>query len=241
MDPISMGILAGPQRFGKPRPKKHPEDHPIDSIEEGPLGDSTLMVRTPGVGTITFDTSMGSTDIRARDAKKDFNTLYSNEWLDLRETDGYVYSHESRCGGKIVCILVVDRNRDGMVLGRYEVVPCHFSPDDSEELVSITGGVENDDPVATAIMEVREEAGYTITKEDLNFLGEYHPSKSADTTAFLYWVDVAGKPQQKPEGDGSEGEKHCRVEWMEIGDAVQSCVDPLFFTCLLKYWWTTAG
>ena len=52
--------------------------------------------------------------------------LYDNEWLQLKTTDeGYVYSHESRCNGHIVAMLVTDPSRKDPILGRYERTPAH--------------------------------------------------------------------------------------------------------------------
>ena len=90
--------------------------------------------------------------------------LYENKWLSLCEVDGYVYSHESRSNGRLVAILVIDsKKHPGQVYGRFEACPAHF---DGRQLTSITGGVEKDDPMATAIMELEEEGSVKV-KEHL--------------------------------------------------------------------------
>lgn len=160
-------------------------------------------------------------------------TLYNNEWLSLKEIDGYVYSHEKRCDGKVVAILVVDsKDHKGEVLGRFEKVPAHF---DEVSACSITGGYEHGDkPVDTAIRELLEEAGYEATRDEMISLGTVRPTKSCDTITHLFAVDVAGKKQTKPEGDGSDGEKDAYVEWISVKDGV-ACKDPLVSTMIIRY------
>lgn len=160
-----------------------------------------------------------------------YKSLYENEWLSLRDTDGYIYSHETKGNGKKVAILVVDSDKPGKVIGRYENNNAHF---DGLQLASITGTVEKDDPLSTAVMEVDEEAGYFIKEDDLIPLGTVKPSKSADTVCHLYVVDVAGKSQHEPEGDGSEGEQGAYVKWITAKEAVE-CKDPLMSVLLMRY------
>jgi 8-oxo-dGTP pyrophosphatase MutT (NUDIX family) len=157
--------------------------------------------------------------------------LYDNEWLSLIDSDGYIYSHEVKGDGKKVAILVVDSQNPGKVLGRYENTPAHG---DGIQLASITGTVEDDDPLSTAVMETDEEAGFFVDEDELIELGIVRPSKSADTTCYLYAVDVAGKTQHEPEGDGSSGEQGAYVKWISAQDAVE-CKDPLMSVMLMRY------
>jgi hypothetical protein len=65
-------------------------------------------------------------------------------------------------------------------------------------------------------------------------LGTVRPSKSTDTIVHLFGVDVAGKKQSKPEGDGSDGEKDAYVEWISVEDGIK-CKDPLVATMIARY------
>jgi ADP-ribose pyrophosphatase YjhB (NUDIX family) len=147
-------------------------------------------------------------------------TLLDNEWLSLRvvrEPDrgvnGYVFSHESRCAGRIVAVLpyrvvkVPSRAflgeppcpdqrcacRTGVqmeYLVKSEMTPC-WSLD--QVLSAITGGHEGGDIADDAVREMLEETGYEITRDELVPLGESYASKSADTVYTLFGVDLTGK------------------------------------------------
>jgi len=161
--------------------------------------------------------------------------LFHNDWLSLMETDdGYVYSHETRCNGKIVAILVYEPGADEdihRVLGRFENTPCHG---DGIALTSITGGVENDDVKGTAIMELKEEAGIIAKPEDLIDLGVVRPTKSTDTEVYLFAVRGDDKETVEAKGDGSKGEKGAYCKWVSPLEAV-NCKDPLVPTMIFRY------
>jgi 8-oxo-dGTP pyrophosphatase MutT (NUDIX family) len=162
-------------------------------------------------------------------------TLQSNPWLSLMQVEdpdrgvsGYVYAHETRSDGKIVLILpfrAKTSNQFGVeVLFRREVTPCW---DMNPRLSGITGGVEEEDPAEDALRELEEEAGYTISREDLIFLGTTRASKAMDTVYHLYAANLEGKSQSDAIGDGSQLESEGSVEWhdsaMDCEDAVASC------------------
>jgi len=160
--------------------------------------------------------------------------LHKTEWLSLYDTEGYVYCHETRANGKLVAVLIVDSSRPGMVLGRYEKCPPH---DDDIELCSLTGCVEGDDPVATAVMEVDEEAGYNIEPSELVELGTLRPAKNCDTKMFLYAVDVNGKDSHEAKGDGTKWEETSHTNWVSLKDAIE-CKDPLMGVMIARHFIT---
>lgn len=134
--------------------------------------------------------------------------LFDSKWLQLREVDNYVYSHEIRCNGMIVLILPYRRiGKDGWeFLIREETTPC-WSP--LPTLSAMTGGVENpENPVDDAARELFEESGYSVSAEALVFLGKCRASKSSDTYYHLYTVDLAGiEPEEAGGGgDGTEND-----------------------------------
>lgn len=163
-------------------------------------------------------------------------TLFANSWLSLMQIEdpdkgvsGYVYAHETRCDGKIVLILPFRGKKDSAfggieVMFRREVTP---SWDMNPRLSGITGGVEEEDPAEDALRELEEEAGYTLSRENLIFLGTAYASKAMDTVYYLYAVNVDGQSQQNATGDGSRLESEGSVEWhdsaMECEDAVATC------------------
>ncbi len=174
-------------------------------------------------------------------ADKVDKVLYNNEWLQLKETsEGYIYSHESRCNGHIVAMLVIDPSRREPILGRYERTPAHY-PGAAEwkdvplELASITGGVDKGmTPREAAVMETKEEAGYKVTDDDLIDLGTVKPSKSADTIVHLYAVEVKDQSRGDAEGDGSKGEQDAYCDWVSVDSALQS-KDPLLSALVTRY------
>jgi len=157
--------------------------------------------------------------------------LYHNEWVSLFEKDGYVYSHETRCGGKIVAVLGYREKDDKLeIVGRFEKTPAHSQ---ELKLASLTGGVEDKSTEETAIIEMKEEAGIDITKDELEDLGQVMSSKSSDTIYYLFAVDCSKKDIKKGEGDGSEGEKDAYCEWVSIRDAINS-FDSVLHSLIIK-------
>ena len=168
--------------------------------------------------------------------------LCKTKWVSLRRmtlpetgVTGYDYLHEDRCGGKIVSILPYRyKTRMGVnnpyekngveYLLRKEVTP----PWSMDQLVSsITGGVENDNTIDTAVHEIAEEAGYEIERSDLKFLDLSYGTKACDTKYYLYTVNLTGKEKTlKADGDGSELEKMAECFW---SDTIENAVDPLVY------------
>lgn len=154
-------------------------------------------------------------------SKKD-EALYSTDYLELRKIEdkergigGYFYSHETRCNGKIVAVLPYRKEKDEkgyenlQFLYRYELTPCW---DLNNNLISsITGGVEDKSVEDTVIEEMKEEAGYDVTEDELEFYGTCFGAKSSDTVYYLYMIDLTGKERFEAEGDGSylESQAHC--------------------------------
>lgn len=169
--------------------------------------------------------------------------LCENEWVSLRKlTDvdnhihGYVYSHETRCKGKIIAILPFRFIGDGdarklEVLLRREVTPCW---DRLRQITSsITGGFENSETY-TAIHELWEEAGYKIAEADLIPLGYSFASKSSDTKYTLYSVDLSDVEKTGgAEGDGSELEKLAECYWADE-DTIINTWDPQVSVMFLR-------
>jgi 8-oxo-dGTP pyrophosphatase MutT (NUDIX family) len=175
--------------------------------------------------------------------------LFGNKWIELRElilpekgVKGYTYSHETRCSGHIVSVLPYRTDSEGNltnVMVRREVTPCwEMKP----VMSSITGGVEKDadgelDPLATAALELKEEAGLDIDQSEIKSLGTCYGVKSSDTVYHLYATDAADAPEGKAEGDGSHLEKLAWCEWVKpaaLKDAMDPLLTMLFVRLVLK-------
>ncbi len=157
-------------------------------------------------------------------------TLEENPWLSLRivrrpevGVNGYVYSHESRCRGRIVAVLPYADTTDGrLFLVKSEMTPCWSF---QQVLSAVTGGWEGGDIEDDAVREMLEETGYTITRDELIPLVESYASKSADTVYALFAVDVTGKQPGKAAGDGSRLEAESGTVWLDAA-SLADVLDP---------------
>lgn len=175
--------------------------------------------------------------------------LCGNKWVELREmvdpdkgVKGYVYSHETRCDGHIVTILPYRTDPKGNlteVMVRMEVTPCWVM---KPVMSSITGGVEKDDegkldPLATAVLELHEEAGLKVDPSEIKSLGTCYGVKSSDTVYHLFAVDANDATEVKAEGDGSELEKKAWCEWVnpkKLIDAQDPLLTMLFVRLVMR-------
>lgn len=159
-----------------------------------------------------------------------YETLFSSKWVDVRQApDGYTYSHSNHGKGQGVAVLVYHPHKNKFV-GRFEITPSH-SPD--VKLASLTGGVENNDPLKTAKNELWEEAGIEANILDIVSLGRVFYSKNSDTVVHLYALEYRGEIMTNPPGDGSDGEKTAHVEWITDTEIMNSS-DPLLITMLAR-------
>jgi 8-oxo-dGTP pyrophosphatase MutT (NUDIX family) len=157
--------------------------------------------------------------------------LFANPWLSLKRIGNYVYSSETRSNGKLVAVLIYDSSKPGQYYGRFEDCPSHF---DGMKLSALTGGVEKDDPMSTAVHEIKEESGFTALESELDNLGTVRSSKSSDTVVYLYAWDAKDKTPETPQGDGSDGEVGAYCEWVSEKDYAW-CKDPLAATMILRF------
>lgn len=157
-------------------------------------------------------------------------TLHENEWLSLKKViepklkiSGYVFSHESRCKGRIIAILP-HRNtgRECTFLVKKEITPCWgLEPAFS----AITGGWEGGNPLDDAQRELFEECGYDVPVGFFKSLGTCRASKSSDTLFHLYTCNLSGVTPRQHTGDGSHLETIATSHWvtakqlMEMGDS----------------------
>ena len=157
--------------------------------------------------------------------------IYNNKWLQLKDNNGYIYSHEIRCNGCIVVVLPFHKVGDNQwaFLVRDETTPCWgVGPTRS----AITGGCESLDPSEDAARELKEEAGFSVLREQLILLGKCRASKSSDTYYYLYAVDVTDMTQEEALGDGSNNDQAPCV-WI-TGDELLNLEDAQAITAYAK-------
>lgn len=159
--------------------------------------------------------------------------LFKNKWVSLKEINGYSFLHEERSKGKIVAVLGYKiKEKQLEILGRFEITIAH---NNSMELCSLTGGIEeNESALDSAVRELFEESGIKENKENFVSLGTIKNYKAADTTTYLYCVNLQGKdPAEKAKGDGTGGEKDTYCKWISA-DEIIDCKDPLTHSMLLR-------
>lgn len=167
------------------------------------------------------------------EGKKD-KTLYKNDWVSMMQTtskDGepYVYSHETRCNGNIVAVLLYERiGKDSWKYGlRKESTPCWGN---TPQLSSLTGGVDKGNtPKQTAVIELKEEGGYICKESDLESLGTCRGTKSCDTTYHLFALDVSGLEKVDPTGEDTGD-----IVWVSDYKAQREIVCPLFYVMFVR-------
>jgi 8-oxo-dGTP pyrophosphatase MutT (NUDIX family) len=158
--------------------------------------------------------------------------LFQNKYLAVIDRDGYTFSREVRCDGKIVSILPF-RNRSDKreYLARLEICPAH-GPE--LELCSITGGVDAGESIQQAAkQELLEEAGYETNLDELISLGHVRPTKSADTIVYLFAIDVTEKAQMIASGDGTPLESTASVQWVDYDQGIH-IADPLIVIAIVR-------
>ena len=166
--------------------------------------------------------------------------LFKNKWVSLLEKgDGYVYSHEERCDGKIVAVLGFVKQPDGgmSILCRSEYTPSWVPGEDrTPTLSALTGGVEpGEDPDEAAFREAFEEAGIDSPSVEWYPLGQTKGTKSSDTDYYLYGVVLkAGEFKEQTEGDGSQAEAEAKNVLLPFEQALDELVDPVALAILAR-------
>lgn len=139
---------------------------------------------------------------------------------DPHADDGVcVYSHETRCQGRIMAILPWQDNKGGRrYLAKTEITPS-WGP--GPQVGAITGGWEGGDIADDAVRELAEETGYEAGKGELVNLGECYAGKSADTVYSLFAVDLTGRRPGPLAGDGSRDEAASPPVWLTAAELLQ--------------------
>ena len=143
-------------------------------------------------------------------------TLFKEEWISIKENNGYCYLHEEKCNGTLVAILLTRNfHNEKQYLMREEICPAHGN---KHEFCGIIGGYDNDSIslFETAIKEIKEETGYTVNISKLLLLGWVWDAKIADTKVYLFTADVSKLIPGIPTTDGTELEKNSYCKWVNL-------------------------
>jgi 8-oxo-dGTP pyrophosphatase MutT (NUDIX family) len=135
-------------------------------------------------------------------------------YLTMKEADNYgtPFVYAERAGRDSIAFVLYDQNRsDGKVFGLIE----EFKPGLARHIVTAFGGSLDDHTKTTmdiVLDEVREEAGYIVTKKAITRANQYFVSTQMNQMCHVYYVDVSGA--QKVDRDPQDaGEKNSTVVW----------------------------
>ena len=145
----------------------------------------------------------------------------------------YFYTHENRCNSKSVVILPYRLTKEGFeFLLRKELVPAWNM--EKQSTTCVTGGVEKEDIIYSALLELKEEAGYTIKKDALINLGKFRASKSSDNTYFAFSCDLTNVKKGDADGDGSILEKIASCFWSKNIDSTDDGLSSILYHKLVN-------
>jgi ADP-ribose pyrophosphatase len=127
--------------------------------------------------------------------------------------------------GDRVSVLVREGLRPAMRFGR----PGRASPFFCEVVAGILEDGDEDSEFGIrrrAAAEVAEEAGYAVTPEEVVLCGHTFPSPGSMPERFwLAVVEIRDPAAQRPlPGDGSPMEEDARTRWLDLDQAIASCV-----------------
>jgi hypothetical protein len=163
--------------------------------------------------------------------------IHQTPWIELREKEGYIYMHCPKWNGIAVAVLPFRRTNTGYgfeFLGIHEARPNHGG---ESWLASLTGAYDNRDLTIeeTALKELREEAGYVCTEDELIPMGWVFGSKGSDSIDNLFAVEITNDtPIVAIEGDGSAIEANAIPEWVDHMQALNS-KDMILITMISRF------
>jgi len=163
-----------------------------------------------------------------------FKTLYKGKFVDLISPLKDTYECINEKDNVIILPL-----REGKLGIRLEYCPPYWIKDiNGEELyyTVISGGKDEKDVKETALRELKEESGVTVTKgkvyrlyENIGFV------KNTDCRSSLVFVNIKEYEEEKPKGDGTINEKKSKTIWVtkkELDEILtKKNIDSLLFFC----------
>lgn len=141
--------------------------------------------------------------------------VYDGGWIKVRKTEkGFMYAE--RKGVESIALFLIRRTKtDIEVLVRYQplcidntmpnlpIFPC-----------AVTGTIDAcHTPEQSAVQEALEEAGYSITVDDLRLVTKYIVGTQTNEQVHLFWADVTGLEPVEIKGDGSYHESLSKNQW----------------------------
>ena len=140
--------------------------------------------------------------------------------LRFEKFDGTMSDRVTRLNvyrGDATAVLLYDSKRKKVLLVRQFRYPVYtVDPENAWPLEVVAGSVENKTrPMETAVREVEEEAGYSVDKKKLRYVGMCYPSPGGTCErVYLYAVDISG--QKKIFTGGGMESEHEDISLVEL-------------------------
>lgn len=155
-------------------------------------------------------------NIEKTQAKKEKDVLFKNDWLEIKDKDGYVYLEEA----DNVCIIPYFIEKNIFYL-RQEVIPSYKVKDNSDyHLTCISGTIEKEESPSEAIRrELMEEAGIVLKPSyKITVIDSVYKSKTC-SSSFIYTLIPLNEYEYDIipiKGDGSKLEKKSKTIAIDI-------------------------
>lgn len=142
-----------------------------------------------------------------------------NEFLKIKKADnkGKPYYYAERKGTDSVAFILLDKSKpNNKVIGLVK----EYKPPICMSMTTAFGGSLDKigkTPLDIVIDEVREEAGYRVNPNQVQYLGRYFVSTQMNQMCALYMVTVSDKNFIGKTTD-DETEKQAEVKWLDIDE-----------------------
>ena len=175
----------------------------------------------------------------------EIKVLFDSPFLQLRSIEDsekgikpYYYKHVKLYNGSVIAILPYRYTNYPLGFNKEFLLINEMRPAWSiDKLISasLTGGVEKGSyPEATAVKELKEEAGYTVEESNLEYLGTTYSAKASDTIVHLFAVDVTDLVPELIKGDGTGLESMSKPIWVTVKE-LTLVMDPLVIQMYFRF------
>ena len=154
--------------------------------------------------------------------------IFDNPWLKVKESPhGYIFSE--RKGVDSIAILAYTKmGNDIEILTRFQPLPFKNAENKEDTLplfcCPITGSIDKGDTADdSAIKEMKEEAGYEITKDQLTYLGYYIVGTQTNEAVHMYIIDVTNLEPAETSSDGTYHESVSENFWHKLDFIENNC------------------
>jgi len=179
----------------------------------------------------------------------EIKTLHTNIWCSIKSIENkelgippFYFKHLEKLSNGVIAILPYRYNSVNLLHKQYllveELRPAWvlkeiMRNEISLSLASITGGIDRGErPEDAAKRELKEETGYDIPLDSLEFLGFSKTDKDSSTEIYLFTVNLTDIKQGEIKRDGTPLEKYTTPKW--INDITDIC-DPLVAQMYVRF------